>query len=533
LSKKSNINRPELVIALVAPTGTRLSKLERALEKVLKTVKYKSVNIKISDLIKRSPNWKGPKEKDEYNRIRLLQEEGNKFREDGSKFWENIDGSSEKEADGAALARAAIVAIREHRIKNGRKPDEPCEGTAYILNQLKHPDEVSLLRDVYGSSFFLIGGHAPRDVRQNYLASIIAKDKGLTNKVEKFISRASEVIEVDEKQDGPYEQNTRDSYPKADFFINLGVNEGENQITRFIELIFGHPFHSPSQHEYAMYHAKATSLRSSDQSRQVGAVISTDISNQVAPKENIDIIAVGCNEVPFGGGGLYWPGKSPDLRDQKINQDYDNRAEAIKRSILIELLEKMEILDMLKNKASEIADKLLDNLQGTQFQDIGEFGRMVHAEMAALIDAARRGVSVDNHAMYVTTFPCHNCAKHIIAAGIRKVIYLEPYPKSRTKHLHAEEVEGFDLVAEQKSERTVEFLPFAGVAPRQYSRLFSMTKRGPKKYISLEKWESEDTSHSPQYVERNASKSYMASEREELKKIPDTLFDWDIKKLLP
>ena len=65
----------------------------------------------------------------------------------------------------------------------------------------------------------------------------------------------------------------------------------------------------------------------------------------------------------------------------------------------------------LHEKASDdLARDLLPKLSRTQFLDIGEFSRPVHAEMAALIDGARRGVALTGHTMYVTTFPCHNCA---------------------------------------------------------------------------------------------------------------------------
>src|SRR5882724_7181322 len=106
--------------------------------------------------------------------------------------------------------------------------------------------------------------------------------------------------------------------------------------------------------------------------------------------------------------------------------------------------------------------------------DIGEFSRPVHAEMAALIDAARRGVAVDGETMYVTTFPCHNCAKHIIAAGIRKVVYLEPYPKSRASNLHGEEM-SLELPTGNE-EGMVIFAAYSGIAPRQYRQLFSMSE---------------------------------------------------------
>ena len=68
--------------------------------------------------------------------------------------------------------------------------------------------------------------------------------------------------------------------------------------------------------------------------------------------------------------------------------------------------------------------------------DLIEFSRTVHAEMAAIVDAARRGVSVQDCNLYTTTFPCHECAKHIVAAGIRRVVYIEPYPKSQALSLH-------------------------------------------------------------------------------------------------
>jgi hypothetical protein len=60
---------------------------------------------------------------------------------------------------------------------------------------------------------------------------------------------------------------------------------------------------------------------------------------------------------------------------------------------------------------------LLPLVRDTTLMSVGEFGRTVHAEMAALLDTAKRGVPVDGCTLYSTTFPCHNCTKHIAAAG--------------------------------------------------------------------------------------------------------------------
>jgi deoxycytidylate deaminase len=56
--------------------------------------------------------------------------------------------------------------------------------------------------------------------------------------------------------------------------------------------------------------------------------------------------------------------------------------------------------------------------------DALEYGRIIHAEMSAICDAARLGRSIKNAVLFTTTFPCHMCAKHIVAAGITKVVFL-------------------------------------------------------------------------------------------------------------
>lgn len=53
--------------------------------------------------------------------------------------------------------------------------------------------------------------------------------------------------------------------------------------------------------------------------------------------------------------------------------------------------------------------------------------RTIHAEMNALLYCAREGISVKNSTCYVTHFPCLNCTKALIQAGISKIYYLEGY----------------------------------------------------------------------------------------------------------
>lgn len=53
--------------------------------------------------------------------------------------------------------------------------------------------------------------------------------------------------------------------------------------------------------------------------------------------------------------------------------------------------------------------------------------RTIHAEVNALLQCAKFGVPTDGAEIYVTHFPCLQCTKTIIQAGIRKVYYEEDY----------------------------------------------------------------------------------------------------------
>lgn len=537
MSTERSSERPELVIALVGPAGVPLGELSNTLKSYLKSeFNYNATVIKLSELLQHNFLHFEPLPQSDipaYTRIIHLQKSGNDFRN--------------KLNNGAALAMAGIAAIREERRKITDSPDLPASSRVYILHQLKHPSEVELLQRVYGTSFILIAGHMIRTLRQERLSENIARSTPNPSLTNKWKEKADDIIEKDAKEDDELGQNTRDTYPLADYFAdyNFGPNHVRDGLGRFIDLLFGHPFHTPYAEEHAMYQARAIALRSSDEGRQVGAVIAkirppvpllaSDNTDQVLKIRDLDIVASGMNEVPRAGGTSYMHPDSYDYRDQYlVHRLGEDRAKEIKVGVLLELIQKIKKKEWLKETGEnlrDLADKLLPDLTGTQLMDIGEFMRPVHAEMAALIDSARRGVAVDGLSMYVTSFPCHNCAKHIIAAGIKRVIYLEPYPKSRATHLHKEEID--EEAKNAAIGKKVAFLPFSGIAPRQYERVFSMSARGEKRGLSLKNWETQKSTLSPRYVMRNASASYLLAERQELGRLPADVYKWDKEALCP
>ena len=84
--------------------------------------------------------------------------------------------------------------------------------------------------------------------------------------------------------------------------------------------------------------------------------------------------------------------------------------------------------------------------------------------------------------IYTTTFPCHDCTKHIIAAGIKRVVYVEPYPKSLAYDLYSEFL---SINRSNNCDGKVSYQSFVGVSPRCYLGLFEMEKEKIKMVPSL------------------------------------------------
>jgi dCMP deaminase len=62
----------------------------------------------------------------------------------------------------------------------------------------------------------------------------------------------------------------------------------------------------------------------------------------------------------------------------------------------------------------------------------------IHAEQNAIIQAAKLGVSIEGATLYCTHQPCSVCARMIINAGIKRVVYQEGYPDDFTLELFGE-----------------------------------------------------------------------------------------------
>lgn len=469
--------KPEFVIGLAGAVGTDLNEVSASLAQELSSYRYQSVIIKVSDLLKK---WCSDEiesiisEAKGGDRINYLMNAGDLIRE--------------KSANGAALVPLIAATIRLNR-QDFLKSEGFAEDSdklelynhCYIINSIKHPEEVRLLRRIYGDKFVMISVNLAQEVRKRNLCANFARDHKSTDEITHSEYADYLILKDQRRRDTDIGQNLSGAFHLADFFVRDN-DYRDGDIRRLFEVVFNHPNVTPTKNEFAMFEANSNALRSSDLSRQVGAVITNN---------KLEILSRGCNEVPVPGGDTYWPedeSGADDNRDYQKGKDYN----AVKKvDILKELMVFLESTGIVSFRRGESAEDLVKNLvQGTNkgnFKDLRisnliEFGRMVHAEMFALMEAARRGISVADGVLYCTTFPCHMCTRHIIAAGIREVVYIEPYPKSMAGELYKDEI-SIDVdpyvVREARlgPARQVYFQPFHGVAPRRYSSAFIMPTR--------------------------------------------------------
>ncbi|MER9777139.1 anti-phage dCTP deaminase [Mesorhizobium sp. M0220] len=458
---RPEINFPELYFGIVSPVGTDVSSSIQALSDSLTEKGYNVFHVKISGIMNdmaSALSFEALNEESKLKRINSYIDFGNLLRKElGNDIL-------------SAMALASIARLRLSLVKDSSK----FERNAYIIDQLKTEDELRLLREVYGSAFFQISIYSARDIRVDNLSKIIAHDERRGDR-NTFRDKAEALVVRDEDEsDVPHGQKVGKIFQYADLVLNADkIDEAtkiERQVQRFVELLFGSNRYSPNRLEYGMFVAFSAALRSLDLSRQVGAAIFRSTG---------EIASLGTNEVPKAGGGTYWADDLFDAREYKLKADSND---ARKDELLNEVLE----IALGKNFSLTETQKL--EMDRSQFMDALEYGRIVHAEMCAISDAARLGISVAGGTIYCTTFPCHMCSKHIVATGITKVVFLEPYPKSLTADLHSDSVkiEGSSRGTYEKYP-SVEYVPFFGITPRRYRDLFFRTKRKDKgKFIEYQ-----------------------------------------------
>jgi deoxycytidylate deaminase len=449
----------ELIVGFIGPIGCGIAKIVNETEILLVRAGYEVRRIKISDFLKseidagRCVPGPYPGTGSGFRRYNQLQDVGMQLR---TRF------------STACLAQHAMEKIGVFRLNDAPATVDVADvvpnKVAYLIDQLKHPDEIHMLRTVYRRLFYLVGTTSYIERRKELLIESGIK----ADEAERLIAR-------DRKEDEEAGQQMEKGLKLADLYIRnrVGSDHYKAALARFFELVHGRKIHTPTREEYGMYLAHAAGAKSACLSRQVGASIFSPDG---------EVVSTGRNDVPKAGGGLYGFDPAFDMRcfahggycrnveQKELRRQKMNRAVKTLRDNKELNLEKMTDDDLVKLTDAIYRQSGLSNLI--------EFSRSVHAEMDAIVASARNGSrSINGGTLFSTTFPCHSCARHIVAAGIVEVFYIEPYEKSLALELHDDAI-AFDEEepildkADLKKPRKVRFVHFEGVSPRAYIDMF-------------------------------------------------------------
>jgi deoxycytidylate deaminase len=270
------------------------------------------------------------------------------------------------------------------------------------------------------------------------------------------------VSEIDSGEEDGCGQQATETILTADYFFENNYDKETKikaECARLLNLMFESTIETPRRDENGMHLAFMAADKSACLSRQVGAAILG---------EDGSVLATGHNDVPQFGGGLYSTESKEDARCFAKSRMCHNDFE---KSLLAE-----EVVGILAKRVKQLTEKQVKQLRiallkESRLRSLIEFSRAVHAEMDAIMTIARNArTGIVGSTMYVTTHPCHNCAKHIVDAGIKRVVYLEPYSKSLAQKLHGDAI---NSPLESPHPTKVEFDNYGGVAPRRYSEWFS------------------------------------------------------------
>jgi deoxycytidylate deaminase/dephospho-CoA kinase len=312
-----------------------------------------------------------------------------------------------------------------------------------VLDGIKNLQEIDELRKEKNAYVIAIG--ASVETRWRRLESQYRGDRDLFDKLD----------DIDKNEGIPNGQMVEACVHAADVMVDNEDNWSNEQLRQqlydrilgFVDLFREPGRRDPPHPDILMHDAYEASLNSQCLSRKVGAVL----VHQEGPSGTARILGMGYNHAPLG---------STECKD-KWGQCYREK----KRQ---ELLQK---LPYCPSCGSPLKDGYCIHQPCDYWLGRGDIlerscpGRAldvcpaVHAEQDAIIKAMRgSGQFPANCSLYCTTFPCALCAKLIIGADIKEVVYVHAYPMQESRELL--EAAGIRL------------LQFQGVKGEAFSRLF-------------------------------------------------------------
>ena len=320
----------------------------------------------------------------------------------------------------------------------------------YCINKLSNSLEIRYLKERY-NAFYPIAIHKTNDFL-NSIREEVDKISPSIDENKEYIAKhtfdlcTTEIKFDDYKKGICSSPDIEQCVSQAEIHIRIKpFNQTNNsksefsstaeQWMKFASLIFHPGLITPSSDERCMEVAYTAKLNSSCVSRQVGAVI-TNASHSIR--------SIGWNEVPYG----QMPCGLRSISDI-VNNDFEDYKRCMYSDFERGTSNQTNIYkdgQTFQEKVAEDYKDIIDTMDQRShskcsvfcFRDLhnrytGEknqvYGRSLHAEENALMQISKfGGEGLMNGLIYVTASPCELCSRKLYQVGVRKIVYIDPYP---------------------------------------------------------------------------------------------------------
>jgi len=413
------------VLAITGPFGSGCSTVAAILSDRLG---YKS--LRLSDLIREEGRRRPHRSKLQRQNLQAL---GNEIRRERN--------------DPGALARIAIQRLDSLGETNDK----------VVLDGIRNVGEIEVLRELFGHSCYTIALECPANQRFDRLQPIYGNDA-------RALDRFRTDNENDRDQENPFGQQVALCVDLADVLVinDNAVTQTElrRKLLDFVSVITGESPRYPTPTEILMNFAYSASHASKCLKRQVGAVIVSAEPGKIG-----EVTGQGFNENPQP--------TAPCVEEPRYGADPSRRVpgrcyrDIVRTESLAGLARERRGCPSCGARMRQPADEPPWNCHSCGVNLEGFFWperamtlcTAVHAEVAAIMTAGR---SARGGTLYTTTFPCFQCAEKITQAGIRWIVFTEPYPDVRA--------------ADRLEIAGIKTLRFEGVRSRRFDEIFSRAR---------------------------------------------------------
>lgn len=319
------------------------------------------------------------------------------------------------------------------------------------IDAIRNPFEAYFFHQRY-SGFYLLSINTPNEERLKHL-----------RESHKFSE--DQIIALDKKEypdrlsgtDVYISQNIQRCIELSDIHLNnpdraqFNNNELSSQLFWYISLILHPGLVTPTSIERGMQLAFSAKLNSGCISRQVGAIV-TD--------KNYSIKAVGWNSTPEGQTPCLLRNAEEllDGGEEDVYSIYERTDVKFQNVMKCTFNTEINSSHLKGRKVSYCFKDIQNKIDGEKNQ---VHTRSLHAEENAFLQIAKYGgEAIQNGFLFTTASPCELCSKKAYQLGIKKVIYIDPYPGISKDHILS------------SGSLNPELILFRGALGRAYHRLY-------------------------------------------------------------